>query len=256
MNDHLQKELSLLKARLNRTTRLLWLSWIVVCSLLLFSAFQAPTPQPQQLIRVRSLRIVDNNNNDVLRLETQNDAPFIQLRNLGLVTTIKSGNIALELHDQNNNVATSTLDFFGNAPRFGMSTLDTKGSLGMGFQNSQPGVVVKDNAANLVSFLQSGALTVETTDASKKVVASVAGDLPEVEAVDKQGATERTGRLASVGFGAKAGSAATELRSNSNGTELLNLVSPDGMSSIKMSVADHTVTVKAQKDGNAIPWPQ
>ena len=256
MNDHLQKEVSLLKARLNRTTRLLWLSWIVVCSLLLFSALQAPTQQPQQLIRVRSLRIVDNNNNDVIRLETENGAPLIQLRSLGTTNTIKSGSTVLELRDQNNNVATSTSDFFGNAPRFIMTTLDKKGSLGLGFENSQPVVAVKDTAANQASFLQSGTLTVETTDASKKVVASVAAELPVIQAVDKKGATERTGQLTSVGVGARAGDAVTELRSDGSGAQVLNLTSADGKSSIQMNVANHAVTVKTQKDGNTIPWPQ
>jgi hypothetical protein len=252
MTNDMEKELSLLRAKLSRSMKWVWVSWILFFCLFVFSAFQ----NAAQPTRVHQLHIVDENGTVVMKIEGSNGAGLIEMRTQALATVIRSGSVVLEARDQNNNRATSSLDFYNSAPRFSLNTLDQNGSFGVGFKNSQPAVVLKDNGNSQTAVLQSGSLDIQNNDGSKKISAGIGGELPVVRAVDKQGTTERTGQLASVGVGSKAGNAMTELRSTVDGTQVMNIISADGKTSIKMSVANHKVSVSAAQDGNSIPWPK
>ncbi len=252
MNNETENELSSLTAKLSRNTKLVWVSWILFFCLFVFSAFQGAT----QPTRVRQLHIIDENGNVVMKIEGSNGAGLIEMRTQALATVIQSGSIVLEARDQNNNRASSLLDFYNNAPRFSLNTIDKNGSFGVGFKDSRPAVVLQDKGASQGAALQSDSLVIQNADGSKKISASIGEELPVVRAIDKKDGTERTGQLASVGVGARAGKAITELRSTPDSTQVMNLVSADGQTSINLSVANHKVTVKTAQDGSAMPWPK
>ncbi len=101
----ISEQIILLRKKVAWNTKILTASWIVfIC--FVSCGFQSSETLPQ-ILRVHSLRIVDEHGADVIRLETVNGSPVLQMRTANLATTIESGKIALDSKDASDNRSTS-----------------------------------------------------------------------------------------------------------------------------------------------------
>jgi hypothetical protein len=250
---NVSEQISSLKSKLAWNTTLLVITWIVF---LIFSlcAFQSSPQSAPQMMRLHALRIVDDNGADVIRMETVNGSPLIQMKTATLATTIESGKISLDWKDADNNRSTSTIDFIDGSPRLLMTRPEGKQTLALGFDKTQPTIVLNDRLLDQINTLQSGSVVSQNGTASRRIALALGDDAgPAIRLIDKEGHSDRMGVLTSGGFGSKVDGATTELRT-ADGVQTMKLVSSDSKNSISLTVDKQTASAKATKQGKSADW--
>ena len=244
------EQITSLKNKLAWNTTLLTLTWIIFLSFSL-CAFQESSPQT---MRLHALRIVDDSGADVIRIETVNGSPFIQMRTATLATTIESGKVALDSKDADNNRSSTTIDFTDSSPRLLMTRPEGKQTVALGFDTTRPTIVLSDRMLDQLNTFQSGSVVSQNGSASR-VIAIALGDEagPAIRLTDKEEHSDRMGVLTSGGFGSKVDGATTELRTV-DGVQTMKLVSTDSKNSISLTVNKETASAKGTKQGKSVTW--
>ena len=248
--SNIEDEVASLKKQLRQNNRILAVSLIGMLCLLL-CAFDS-TPQTMKL---RGLRIVDDNGNDVIRIETVNGDPLIQMKTSSLATTITSGKIGLDSKDSDGTRSTSTIDFFNGSPRVLLSQQAGNQTVALGFEKARPSMVLSDRNLDQLSFVQSGSLVSQNASGSRKIDIQIGDEGgPAVRIADTENQADRLGVLTSDGVGSKVNGATTELRTV-QGVQTMKLNTADGKNSISLTVDKTSADKKLTRGGQQVAWP-
>jgi hypothetical protein len=241
-----------LRKKVEWNTRILTVSWIAFISFAL-CGFQSSESTPQTL-RVRSLRIVDEHGADVMRLESVNGNPIIQMKTANLATTLESGKISLDSKDANEKRSNSTIDFTEGFPRMLMALPEGKQALAFGFDKTRPAIVMSDRTSDQFNTLESGAVVLQNGSASRKIMIALGDQAgPAIRLIDAEEHSDRLGVFTSAGFGSKVDGASTELRTV-DGVQTMKLSSADAKNSISFAVDKETASAKGAKQGKSFTW--
>lgn len=247
--NYKETDVAWLKKRVEWNARMLVASWLIFICITL-CAFQASP----QITRLHALRIVDDNGNDVIRIETVGGNPIIQMRTATLATTIESGTVKLDSKDASGNRATTSLDFFDTSPRLLMVQPGDKQTLALGFEKAEPAVVLRNVASDEFTTLQSGSLISQNSNSSRRIAIQLGDEAgPAVRIIDTEKQSDRLGVLTGDGVGAKVDGATVELRTV-DGIQTMSINSADAKNSVSLTVDKDDASAKFIRQGKPVTW--